>query len=72
MIEKLCIFCKHFSWEKESIWGMGSTQTGPMMEGGWAECAMRHFQELEAPEDEADFRRVILKGENCDDYEVAE
>jgi hypothetical protein len=71
-MEKLCIFCKHFKWTKESMWGMGSEYTGPMMEGGWATCDMRHFGEsgdLEFPEDEADYREVILRGVDCDDYD---
>ncbi len=64
-MEKLCIFCKHFKWTKESMWGMGSTQTGPMFEGGWAECSEKQFKNLDAPEDEADFRKIILRGEKC-------
>ncbi len=69
-MEKLCIFCKHFKWTKESMWGMGSTMTGPLMEGGWATCAKKRFKHLEAPEDEAEFRAVILKGEKCPKFEV--
>ncbi len=72
-MEKLCIFCKHFTWTKESMWGMGSTMTGPMMEGGWAVCGAGHygngFKDLEMPEDEADYRRVIMRGANCKDYD---
>jgi hypothetical protein len=66
--ERLCIFCAHFRWTKEEMWGMGSTMTGPMMEGGWAECAKKRFKDLEAPDDEADFRRVIMQATGCPDY----
>jgi hypothetical protein len=71
MIEKLCIFCVHFKWTKEEMWGMGSTMTGPMFDGGWAECAKKHFGDLdnlEAPADEDDYRKLILRGQNCKDY----
>lgn len=68
-MEQLCIFCKHFKWTKEEMWGMGSTQTGPMFEGGWAECGKKQFKNLEAPDDEADYRRVILLGTNCKFFE---
>ena len=67
--EKLCIFCEHFTWKKEEMWGMGSTYTGPMFDGGWAECAQKQFEHLEAPDDEQDFRRVILKATNCSQYQ---
>ena len=67
--EKLCIFCKHFQWAKEEMWGMGSTYTGPMMEDGWATCAAGKYDELQFPSDEEDYRRVILKGVDCADYE---
>lgn len=77
-MEKLCIFCEHFSWEKESMWGMGSTMTGPMMDGGQAKCAMGKFPEyrdgddegymLTYPEDESEYRKLILRGQNCDSY----
>lgn len=73
MSEKLCIFCKHFNWTKESCWGMGSTMTGPMMEGGDATCSMGHYRNhpdggSSFPDDDADFRRIILRGESCPDY----
>lgn len=68
MPEKLCIFCEHFNWSAEEMWGMGSTLTGPMMEGGWAECRKGHYKKLETPKDEAEYRAVILKGQNCKDY----
>ena len=69
MNEKHCLFCNHFTWSEERMWGMGSEYTGPMMEGGWAECAKKHFKNLERPEDEQDFRRIILMGEQCPDYD---
>ena len=71
-MEKLCIFCRHFTWTKRDMWGMGSTLTGPMFEGGWAKCAkgvFGDFNKLEMPEDEADYRRVILMGEKCGMFE---
>jgi hypothetical protein len=67
--EKLCIFCKHFRWERESQWGCGSTMTGPMMTGGDAQCAKGHYKDSPFPDDEAAFRAIILRGENCPDYE---
>lgn len=67
MIEKLCIFCENFKWEKEYQWGTGSTMTGAMMTGGWAKCGKGHFTGY--PNDEADYRRIILQGENCPDYD---
>lgn len=69
MNEKLCIFCQHFSWTAEEMAGQGSDQTGPMMEGGWAECHKGQFKELEAPHDEVDYRRVIMIGQTCPHFE---
>lgn len=69
MAEKLCVFCKHFQWAKESQWGMGSTMTGPMMEGGNATCAAGKYEDWPFPEDEDDWRKLILRGEDCDGYE---
>lgn len=71
-MERLCLFCKHFTWTAESMWGMGSTLTGPMMEGGWAECAKKHFGEYETlakPETEDEYRAVIIRGRDCKDYD---
>ena len=68
--EKLCIFCQHFSWSKESMWGMGSTQTGPMFEGGSAACGKGHSDNSWLyPEDEKEYRTIILHAEKCKDYE---
>ena len=70
-MEKLCLFCTHFRWTAEEMWGMGSELTGPMFEGGWAECEKKHFGQwgsLEKPEDEKDFREVVIKAMNCKDY----
>jgi hypothetical protein len=70
--EKLCIFCEHFDWTAEEMWGMGSTMTGPMFDGGWAKCRKGHYGDygdLEAPKDESDYRRVILRGMECKDYQ---
>ena len=69
-MEKLCIFCKHFKWKAEEMWGMGSTMTGPMMEGGDAACSKGHYEGKYPiyPEDEEDFRTIILRGQDCQDY----
>ena len=70
-MEQLCIFCKHFKWSREEMWGMGSTQTGPMFEGGDATCAAGKFAgEWEnKPSDEEEFRKIILRANNCNAYE---
>jgi hypothetical protein len=70
-MEKLCIFCVHFNWTEESMWGMGSTLTGPMMEGGDATCAAGQFSGgwSNRPRDESDWRKIILRGEQCQKYE---
>ncbi len=69
MSEKLCIFCQHFTWSKESMWGMGSTMTGPMMGGGDTQCDKGHEEIFHYPEDEEDFRKIILFARKCQDYE---
>ena len=69
MSEKLCVFCKHFQWSKEEIWGMGSTQTGPMFSGGDALCDKGHGRDWVLPDDEEDWRRIIVTAINCKDYE---
>lgn len=50
------------------MWGMGGALTGPLFDGGWAQCAAKRIRDLEIPEDEEDFRRIILYAENCDAY----
>lgn len=72
--EKLCIFCQHFKWSGEEFIGMGSTQTGPMFGGGGAVCSAGHYgtnwkNRLPTPADEEDYRAIILRGQNCPDYE---
>ncbi len=72
MAEKLCIFCKNFNWSKEEMWGMGSSMTGPMFEGGDARCNAEKFPgEWGYPRDEEDFRKIIIKGRDCDAYDPA-
>lgn len=68
--EKLCIFCKHFRWSAERAWGMGSTQTGPMYEGGNATCKAGQFKgEWDTwPNDEAEYRAIILRAKDCPEY----
>ena len=72
MSEKLCIFCEHFRWKSEEVWGMGSTQTGPMFDGGDATCEAGQYKgewEYQSrPDDEVDFRQIILRGQNCKHY----
>ena len=65
--KQLCLFCKHFDFSAEEMWGMGSTMTGPMFEGGDATCAKKHFVD-EYPKDADDWRALIFKGANCKDY----
>lgn len=78
MSEKLCIFCTKFHWAKESMWGMGSTMTGPMMEGGDITCDDGHLKAPSGipgwnydpvPQDEDDWRRIIVQAQNCPDYD---
>ena len=67
--DKLCIFCKHFNWSKEEMWGMGSTQTGPMFEGGDTRCKKNHYAGLDNyPTDEAEYRAIIIRARKCSDY----
>lgn len=70
-MEKLCIFCQHFQWDRIEICG-GSTWTGSWMEGGLScnavnEQGRRHFYE-ERPDDIAEFRQLILRAVTCPDY----
>ncbi len=70
-MEKLCIFCKHFTWTAEEMWGMGSTMTGPMFQGGDAECAKGHHDgDWLFPEDQDEYRKIILRGVDCPDFEA--
>lgn len=72
--KQLCIFCEHFDWSAEEMWGMGSTQTGPMFSGGDATCAKGHFEAKKGeyidvrPDDAAAWRALIFRGANCLDY----
>lgn len=68
--KQLCIFCEHFDWSAEEMWGMGSTLTGPMCSGGDATCAKDHFtyDDPRRPNDAAEWRALIFKGANCKDY----
>jgi hypothetical protein len=68
---RLCLFCEHFSWSSESMWGMGSTLTGPMMEGGHADCAKGVFQST-YPESDDDWRAIILHGVQCKKFKERE
>lgn len=70
MSEKLCIFCTKFRWRKEEQWGTGSTMTGPMMTGGSASCDAGHNDTSWLyPEDEAEFRAIIVQAKDCPDYD---
>ena len=72
--KQLCIFCEHFNWSEEEMWGMGSTQTGPMMSGGDAQCAKGHFESKGSeyidvrPSDDSEWRKLIFRGAKCPDY----
>ena len=66
--EKLCLFCKHFRWKKEEMYGMGSTMTGPMFRGGDSSCNKGHQEACNYPSDEEEFRRIVLAAEKCPDY----
>ncbi len=68
MNEKLCIFCTNFKWKSETIWGMGSTMTGPMMTGGDATCSAGRYADWPQPADEEEWRALIVRAENCDAY----
>jgi hypothetical protein len=68
---RLCIFCEHFSWSAEEMWGMGGEYTGPMFEGGDASCAKKHFGST-YPKTDAEYREVILHGTECPDFAQVE
>lgn len=55
------------------MWGMGSTLTGPMFEGGDARCRKGHYDKMPdlptRPSDENDFRAIIIVAQKCKDYE---
>lgn len=64
MSEKLCVFCKHFGYDGGSYgWYAGETELGGVS------CAKEHYRSLKRPDNEDDFRRIILRGEGCPDYE---
>ena len=65
-MENLCVFCKHFDWERVG-YHYYSTLTGGDIEGG-ATCKKGYYYE-EVPCDTEDFRTLILKAETCKDYE---
>ena len=69
MDDKLCMFCTHFRWSKEEMWGMGSTLTGPMFSGGDAACKKGHGASWCRPENEGEFREIILTARQCPDYD---
>ena len=68
MSEKLCVFCVHFAWEAERQWGMGSTLTGPMTEAGNAMCRKGRYTDNPFRQDEDDWRKIIVRGQDCSDY----
>jgi hypothetical protein len=73
MTEKLCLFCNHFRWSKEEMWGMGSTMTGPMFEGGSATCGKGHADDTWLyPDDEKEYRKIVLHAQTCPDYDQVE
>ena len=72
--KKLCLFCSHFDFSAEEMWGMGSTMTGPMFGGGDATCAKGHFEKCGEdidvrPTDASEWRKLIFHGAKCKDYQ---
>lgn len=52
------------------MWGMGSTQTGPMFDGGSANCGKGHSDETWLyPDDEVQYRKIVIHAETCPDYD---
>lgn len=67
---KLCLFCNHFNWSAREMWGMGSTATGPMFDGGSANCGKGHSDETWLyPDDEVEYRKIVIHAETCPDYD---
>ena len=62
MAEKLCIFCRHFDWSAEEMYGMGSTMTGPMFEGGFSRCRKGRYDDnkLNPRDKKGDFLREYI------------
>ena len=55
------------------MWGEGGTLTGPMFEGGSATCGKGHADNSWLyPEDESEYRRIVLHAEACPDYDQVE
>jgi hypothetical protein len=46
--------------------------TGPMMEGGDFQCGAGHEWDVWQPEDENDWRKVVIKAQTCPDYKQVE
>lgn len=53
------------------MWGMGSTMTGPMFDGGDATCSKGHYKDRHPiyPEDESEYREIVLRAQTCPDYD---
>jgi hypothetical protein len=65
--EKLCIFCRHFTWEhfwNEPAYCDSGFDT--LYGGLW--CKAGHFQSLN-PSNEDELRAVFLRAETCKNYE---
>lgn len=71
MSEKLCIFCRHFDWEKiyPGLPGCDTCGYGADVNGG-ANCKKRHFED-ENPDDAEGVRILFLIAEDCADYDEA-
>jgi hypothetical protein len=63
--EKLCVFCKHFKYEAIADYSF-STMTGGTDGGSF--CLKNHYA-YQRPDDEDEFRRLLLRAEKCKDYE---
>jgi len=66
MMEKLCVFCKNFDWERAG-YVYYSTLTGGDITGGTT-CKKQHYFEVQ-PYSLEEFRKLILKAERCADYD---
>jgi hypothetical protein len=65
MSEKLCLFCKHYSYEQ--IDGQRYSSWTIDMVGGCT-CNKGHFAS-EMPSDEKEYRELLLRAGKCKDYE---
>lgn len=65
MSEKLCVFCKHFKYEAIADYSFSSMTSGT--DGGFT-CMKGRYVERR-PDDENEFRKLLLTAEACENYE---